>query len=710
MRPDTTYILPNGYKFRMQRHPGAPSWRLVGTLGEGTFCHKPCTVSGGGKSEISKSLTDAIIYGSLYIADPEKDFELIDEILNRDYSDRLLPDLAAGIYDRRASRKLLAAERSLGSVIKMLSPSPDFTDEYNAWLTGLPRHILPLVFIIKRFYHEEWGDDWRSHFGVDMVNGHQGHEFKYLDRKLVASYLRVGFDTDDRWRTFKLRQDFIASDKVQMEDDITASVVVPAASLPYNKPAPGGTSVKVAQNCEFRLFQRPDEAIHRGYDKQTEIDLAQRTNFISNFEPLTNAQIHDIVDDTIEFDKFTQPVKDLLNEVVEKDIPWAVSTAHPRIVDGKPTKNPRYLQDRPDVVYARDTYIARTGLRLARRIPADQQLSLTVDATLPGRRNNPAEPKIGVPALAVYNPLHYQELPELLMDFICSVTGKSPSTTGFGSEGAMTKGPFNCLPTTADLNAALISAILTGGGGFTSAAGCTGPEARVDHDVSLLVPEIWSRLGAQERDPQVLIDGGYLEPVADFEHNGKPVLGSRLGYRITDRFVIHYLGRVFDNPGAVFSEAMLKPELQDEATYVEGIGNIVESQRRVAQAYLDDGTVSGAVPPLKALLHIMASGSYEGKDAHDPEIRAMFTREHLLAADWYQERLATKQAREITYWQQAISYLENFLTKESHAAVADRLDIDGRLSHAREQLKSVSAPTYLESLNGTLGADPLSFA
>jgi hypothetical protein len=52
-----TYIYPDGYKVASWRkHPHAPSWRLVGTGVEGTFCHKPCTVSGGGKSEISKSL------------------------------------------------------------------------------------------------------------------------------------------------------------------------------------------------------------------------------------------------------------------------------------------------------------------------------------------------------------------------------------------------------------------------------------------------------------------------------------------------------------------------------------------------------------------------------------------------------------------------------------------------------------------------------
>jgi hypothetical protein len=45
-----------------------------------------------------------------------------------------------------------------------------------------------------------------------------------------------------------------------------------------------------------------------------------------------------------------------------------------------------------------------------------------------------------------------------------------------------------------DLNNALVSAILTGYAGFTTSAVCIGPNIRVDHDVSLLVPEIWCRM------------------------------------------------------------------------------------------------------------------------------------------------------------------------------------------------------------------------
>ena len=165
-----------------------------------------------------------------------------------------------------------------------------------------------------------------------------------------------------------------------------------------------------------------------------------------------------------------------------------------------------------------------------------------MNAVLAGRRNSPADPKAGLPPLAVYSPIHYQELPELFMDFICSLTGKSPATTGFGSEGALTKTAFNALPPVVDLNNALVSFILTGYAGFTTSAGYVGPNFRVDHDISLLVPEIWCRMRVHERDPEFLIANGYLEKVSDFCLDGRTVLASRLGYRITPLFVDRFLG------------------------------------------------------------------------------------------------------------------------------------------------------------------------
>ncbi len=49
LEQDKIYMAPSGYKVQMEKHPCDPSWRLIGTAGEGTVCHKPCTVSGGGK-------------------------------------------------------------------------------------------------------------------------------------------------------------------------------------------------------------------------------------------------------------------------------------------------------------------------------------------------------------------------------------------------------------------------------------------------------------------------------------------------------------------------------------------------------------------------------------------------------------------------------------------------------------------------------------
>ena len=185
--PDTIYVLPSGYKIRLEKHPGAPSWRLVGTRAEGTFCHKPCTVSGGGKSEISKSIAGSVVYGPIYVANWEHDLNQVERILSRDWSDRFLPHCQPD-YKSRDSRSLLSPARSLGSVIKMLTPSPgEYTDEYNAWLETIPNTIRSLVFFIKRFYKPEWGVEWRKQFNVDRVNGAPGHELKMGTRKAVGS-------------------------------------------------------------------------------------------------------------------------------------------------------------------------------------------------------------------------------------------------------------------------------------------------------------------------------------------------------------------------------------------------------------------------------------------------------------------------------------------------------------------------------------------
>ncbi|HTC24293.1 MAG TPA: hypothetical protein VK688_08030, partial [Gemmatimonadales bacterium] len=705
--PGRIYLHPSGYKVRMAKHRAAPSWRLIGTVPEGAFCHKPCTVSGGGKSEISKSLVDAVLPGSFYVRSFDEDMALVRSLFDRQYDDALLPELRAG-RTRGPARRLLSPDRSLGSVIKLLTPNPDeFTPEHNAWLETIPNYVRALVFVIKRFYRSDWGDDWRSHFSVDIINGAPGHELKFEGRRLVANYLRIGREESGAWRTYKLRQDFVAADKVQMEDDITASVVVPARRL-VGLPGEydGHPSLKLAENCEFRLFQRPDDAIHPGFDRQTEDDMARPGLFCSNFEPLTPHDAQLIVEDVAVYDAFTPPMREHVTRNAKRpDGDYSICSAEPRRIAGKRTKNPRYLQLRPDMATPRDRYVAEIGARLNRRLPMHAPVIFPVIGVMSGRRNN--RPEEGIRPLCVYGPIHYQELPELFMDYVCSVTGASPSTTGAGSEGALTKGPFNALAATADLNNALVSMLLTGYAGFSSAAGFVGPRYRVDHDISLLIPEIWCRLFPQERDPKRLIEAGHLEKLEDYEYQGKKVLASRLGWRITARFVHNFFGRVFDNPTTVFAEEILRPEIQDPAVFADGVNNIVEAQQRVAEAYFTDGTIDDACPPLKALLHIMARGHYQGKDASHPEIRALFTREALLASDWYRDRLLVKQKRDVALWQRHVKSLTDFLSRVGHREEAERLGIAKRLDHARAELERVGAPEYLNSLVGTIGADPI---
>lgn len=704
--PGRVYMAPSGYHLRMEKHPAAPSWRIVGTSGEGIFCHKPCTVSGGGKSEISKSLLDYMLYGPVFVSNYEEDMAYVREIIEKDYSDRWLEPLPEGDPKLRASRRVLDVNRSLGSVIKLLTPSPKYTPEFNEWLNKIPDHIRALVFIIKRIYWTSWGEEWASHFGVDIVNGTYGHELKYRERKLVGTYLRVGLFSLLGWRTFKVRQDFIAAMKIQTEDDISASVVVPSRALKHLAEGETNPSCKFVINSEYRLFQRPDDAIVRGLDKQTEADLSRPGNFISNFEPLSIEQVREMSKYVVDFDAFSPPMQEMLRAAEESNSSYVVCSANPRQIDGKPTKNPRYLQIRPDLVKPFHTYITKMATRLFRAVPADEPVHNPVNAVMVGRRNNPPDRKKGIRSLAVYSPIHYQELPELFMDFICSLTGKSPSTTGAGSEGALTKGPFNALRPAVDLNSALVGFILTGYAGFSTAAGHIGPNVRVDHDVSLLIPEIWCRMQPQERDPKYLIEEGLLEPLKDFEHNGELIPASRLGYRITYQFLHRFFGRVFDNPASVFDETILRPEKQDLDSFVDGIQYIAEAQQRVALQYFKDGSYEEACPPLQAILSIMAHGNWQGHTIHDDEVRSLFTQESLLKSQWYQDRLVARQKREATLLKRHLEYLDQFAVHPGYDREVKRLKIAERRQWIEDQLAHVSSPDYLEALVGMIGAEP----
>ena len=273
---------------------------------------------------------------------------------------------------------------------------------------------------------------------------------------------------------------------------------------------------------------------------------------------------------------------------------------------------------------------------------------------------------------------------------------------------ALTKGPFNMLLPVVDLNSALLGYIMGGYQGFSTAAGYIGPNYRVDHDISLVVPEIWSRMFLRERDPKWLIEQGYLEAMQDFEDNGETIPGSRLGYRITFKFVDTFFGRMFTEPRSVFTDEMLRPELQNHAEFVDGIKNITETQQKVAKSYFDDGGIEDAIPPLKALLHIMAHGDYEGKSIHDPEVRALFDRETVIQSEWYKERLVAKREAKLNMLRSHVSSLESFIGRRNYEKESARLGLPERLEKTKAKLSEIESDPegFVSGLVGTIGTDP----
>ena len=56
----------------------------------------------------------------------------------------------------------------------------------------------------------------------------------------------------------------------------------------------------------------------------------------------------------------------MLRAAAKEEKGYVVCSAIPRIIDGKPTKNPRYLQIRPDLLDPMSKYVAEMGMRFFR--------------------------------------------------------------------------------------------------------------------------------------------------------------------------------------------------------------------------------------------------------------------------------------------------------------------------------------------------------
>ena len=137
------------------------------------------------------------------------------------------------------------------------------------------------------------------------------------------------------------------------------------------------------------------------------------------------------------------------------------------------------------------------------------------------------------------------------------------------------------------------------------------------------------------------------------------------------------------------------------------LDNILGVHERVAALYFEDGSIEGACPPLKALLHIMKDGPYEGKTLADAEIRDLFCRKKMMASDWYQARLKQRQDVEVKLWERHETYLNEAIAKLTDGKYSDETqELNARLQHAIETLGVFRADGRVKQLEGTLGTDP----
>lgn len=707
----TVYVLPNGYQVQLVRHPVSKQWMLIGTVQQPKFLFKPSSVSGAGKSELSKSVMDAVTSGPFFIKDWERTVREADEMINHDYGKRLKKAVDYQALGRQ-SRALLSFERSLGSVIQLLTVDDEqYTPEYNEWLKKFDQDSISFVFLVKAMYRPSWGDhnSWKAMFRLDKVNGKDGYSLKCQDLEVVCNYLRVGQEKNEDgwyWRNFRLRQDFYAAAKFQNNDDIGCSLVCSGrhlANMSKNQHFNVNRSYKLTTNCEYRYFQRPDDACHPGIDKKCEEDLGrlEGKTFISNFEPVTKEFCQNLADDVMTLEKYSEPMQRVVKRFAAGEFAQydhVVVSSEFRIINqatGARSKNVRYLQTRDELLYQetkQDKYLMEIRARLNKRIPFSDPVILPVDCYVPGRRLNTVDKKNpNIRPLSIYGPIHWQPVPLLMLEWITCLSGKSPSTNGSGSlEGCLSKGPFNNMLMSIDLNYACLALILGTEPVLSTAAGSVGHKLKVDHDITLILPELICRMTPEELDPQFLIKEGSLELVDDMVVDGQKVHSSILGYRITQKFVKKYFARIFDHVEGLFTDEFLRPERQSMENFVNGVDFIYTNMKEQVDQYCRDGSYEELIPPLQVLFEIVKhDGEYKGMTLTSPEFLRMFDREEVVKTDWYKARLIQGQRNEIRTCEREIA--------EMRARGLPTTSVEERLGYVRSQL-------YLDDIFGSLGA------
>ena len=85
----------------------------------------------------------------------------------------------------------------------------------------------------------------------------------------------------------------------------------------------------------------------------------------------------------------------------------------------------------------------------------------------------------------------------------------------------------------------------------------------------------------------------------------------------------------------------------------------------------------------------------------------MFTRESVLASDWYAQRLDAKQAAASARADAGLAAIEKFVSTPGNEEPTARLDMPARVEAARVEAQRLAGPQFREQLVGTAGSTPL---
>lgn len=86
----------------------------------------------------------------------------------------------------------------------------------------------------------------------------------------------------------------------------------------------------------------------------------------------------------------------------------------------------------------------------------------------------------------------------------------------------------------------------------------------------------------------------------------------------------------------------------------------------------------------------------------------MFTREAVLASEWYSRRLDAKQGAAAARADAGLAAIEKFVTTPGNEEPTARLGMPARVEVARAEAQRLASQEFREQLVGTAGSTPLS--